>query len=152
MQVILLKDIENLGNKSEIVKVKDGYARNYLIPKGVAIRVTKSNIKVIEERRKKLEKERKKEIKTIEELKDRIESINDLVIKKKAGEEETLFGSVTSADIEEKLKEFDIEVNKKKIELPKPIKKLGEYNVDIKIHPNMKATLKFTIEEEKDEE
>jgi len=114
MRIILLEDIENVGRKGEIVRVKDGFARNYLIPKGVAIKVTDSNIKMIEEKKKKLEKEREREIKTVEELKNRIESLS-IIIKKKAGEEDTLFGSVTSADIEEALKAEGVEVDKKSI-------------------------------------
>ncbi len=147
MRIILLEDIENVGKKGEIVKVKDGFARNYLIPKGVAIKVTDSNIKMIEEKKKKLEKEREREIKTVEELKNRIESLS-ITIKKKAGEEDTLFGSVTSADIEDALKAEGIEVDKKNILLHEHIKKLGEYEVEVRIHPSVKALLKINVEKE----
>ena len=147
MKVILLEDIENVGKKGEIIKVKDGFARNYLIPKGVAIKVTKSNLKMIEERRKKLEKEREKEIKTVEDLKNRIESLS-LIIKKKAGEEDTLFGSVTSSDIEEALKAEGIEIDKKNILLHEHIKKLGEYEIEVRIHPSVKAVVKINVEKE----
>ena len=147
MRIILLEDIENVGKKGEIVKVKDGFARNYLIPKGVAIKVTDSNIKMIEEKKKKLEKEREKEIKTVEELKNRIESLV-LTIKKKAGEEDTLFGSVTSSDIEEALKAEGIEIDKKNIVLHEHIKKLGEYEVEVRIHPSVKALLKINVAKE----
>ncbi len=147
MRVILLEDIENVGKKGEVVNVKDGFARNYLIPKGVALKVTKSNIKMIEEKKKKLEKEREKEIKTVEELKNRIEAIT-LNIKKKAGEEDTLFGSVTSSDIEEALKAEGIEIDKKNILLHEHIKKLGEYEVEVRIHPSVKAVLKINVEKE----
>ncbi len=149
MKVILLHEIENLGRKGEIIRVKDGYARNYLIPKKLALYVSKSNIKMIEERQKKLEKEREKEIKTVEEFKDRIEKLK-VVIKKKAGEEDTLFGSVTSSDIEEALKAEDIEVEKKNIIIPEHIKKLGEYKVDIRIHPSVKAQLNIVVEKEEE--
>ncbi len=147
MRIILLEDIENVGRKGEIVRVKDGFARNYLIPKGVAIKVTDSNIKMIEEKKKKLEKEREREIKTVEELKNRIESLS-IIIKKKAGEEDTLFGSVTSADIEEALKAEGVEVDKKSIILHEHIKKLGEYEVEVRIHPSVKALLKIRVEKE----
>ena len=147
MRVILLEDIENVGKKGEVVNVKDGFARNYLIPKGVALKVTKSNIKMIEEKKKKLEKEREKEIKTVEELKNRIETIT-LNIKKRAGEEDTLFGSVTSSDIEEALKAEGIEIDKKNILLHEHIKKLGEYEVEVRIHPSVKAVLKINVEKE----
>ncbi len=147
MRIILLEDIENVGKKGEVVNVKDGFARNYLIPKGVALKVTKSNIKMIEEKKKKLEKEREKEIKTVEELKNRIETIT-LNIKKRAGEEDTLFGSVTSSDIEEALKAEGIEIDKKNILLHEHIKKLGEYEVEVRIHPSVKAVLKINVEKE----
>ena len=149
MKIILLHDIENLGNKGEVIKVKDGYARNYLIPKKLALYVSKTNIKMIEEKQKKLEKERAKEIKTVEEFKNRIEAVK-VVIKKKAGEEYTLFGSVTSADIEEALKSENIEVDKKNIILPEHIKKLGEYKVDIRIHPSVKAQLSIVVVKEEE--
>lgn len=149
MKIILLEDIENVGKKGDIVRVKDGFARNYLIPKGVAIKVTKSNLKMIEEKKKKLEKEREKEIKTVEELKNRIESL-EINIKKKAGEEDTLFGSVTSSDIEEALKNEGIEIDKKNILLHEHIKKLGEYEVEIRIHPSIKANLKIKVEKEEE--
>ncbi len=144
MKVILLESIENLGRKGEIVKVKDGYARNYLIPKKLALKVTESNIKMIMEKQKKLEKEREKEIKTVEDLKNRIESLK-LTFYKRAGEEDTLFGSVTSSEIEEKLKEEGIEIDRKKIVLKEHIKKLGEYEVEVKIHPEIKAKLKIEV-------
>jgi large subunit ribosomal protein L9 len=149
MKVILLHEIENLGRKGEIIRVKDGYARNYLIPKKLALYVSKTNIKMIEERRKKLEKEREREIKTVEEFKNRIEKLK-VVIKKKAGEEDTLFGSVTSSDIEEALKAEDIEVEKKNIIIPEHIKKLGEYSIDIRIHPSVKAQLNIVVEKEEE--
>ncbi len=149
MKVILLQDIENLGEKGKIIKVKDGYARNYLIPKKLALYVTKTNIKMIEERQKKLEKERVKEIKTVEELKNRIEALK-VIIKKKAGEEDTLFGSVTSNDIEKALEAENIKVEKKNIIIPEHIKKLGEYTVDIRIHPSIKAQLKIAVEKEEE--
>ncbi len=149
MKVILLQDIENLGEKGKIIKVKDGYARNYLIPKKLALYVTKTNIKMIEERQKKLEKERAKEIKTVEELKNRIEALK-VIIKKKAGEEDTLFGSVTSNDIEKALEAENIKVERKNIIIPEHIKKLGEYTVDIRIHPSIKAQLKIAVEKEEE--
>ncbi len=144
MRIILLESIENLGRKGEIVNVKDGYARNYLIPKGLAIKVTQSNIKMIQEKQKKLEKEREKEIRTVEDLKNRIESLK-LTFYKRAGEEDVLFGSVTSAEIEEKLKEEGIEIEKKKIVIKEPIKKLGEHEVEVKVHPEVKAKLKIEV-------
>ncbi len=144
MRIILLESIENLGRKGEIVNVKDGYARNYLIPKGFAIKVTESNIKMIQEKQKKLEKEREKEIKTVEDLKNRIESLK-LTFYKRAGEEDVLFGSVTSAEIEEKLKEEGIEIDKKKIVIKEPIKKLGEHEVEVKVHPEVRAKLKIEV-------
>ena len=102
---------------------------------------------MIEEKKKKLEKEREREIKTVEELKNRIESIT-LNIKKRAGEEDTLFGSVTSSDIEEALKAEGIEIDKKNILLHEHIKKLGEYEVEVRIHPSVKAVLKINVEKE----
>ena len=147
MKIILLEEIENLGAKGAIVKVKDGFARNYLLPKKAALRVTASNIKMIEEKQKKLEKDRAKELQSMEELKNQVEQIS-LTFVKKAGEEDTLFGSVTTAEIAEALKAKGIEIERTKVILPEAIKRLGLYNVELKIHPAVKATIKVQVNKE----
>ncbi len=147
MEVILVEDVPHLGRAGEVVKVKDGYARNYLIPKGLAQAATKENLKALEERRRQLERRSTRELERARELAARIGEIT-CTIRRPAGAEGKLFGAVTSADIEEALKEMGIEVDRKRIELPEPIKVTGAYTVPIKLHPEVTATLKLWVEKE----
>ncbi len=144
MRVILRVDVDKLGKAGEIKDVKDGYALNYLIPKKIAYPATAQNLKKIEEEKKqKLNKEEKLRSK-MEELKQKIESIS-CTISVKAGEDEKLFGSVTSQHITEKLHTFGINLDKRQIEIEEPIKKLGVYHIPIKLHPEVKAELKVWV-------
>ena len=144
MKVVLLEDIPSLGNIGDVVKVADGHGRNYLIPQGKALEATKKNVKT-SELQKKLTKDRVDRTKSYaEKLAERIESIS-CTISKQAGEEDKLFGSVTTMDIEESLKNEGIEVNRKKIMLEEPIKKLGIYSVPIKLHTEVISNLKVWV-------
>ena len=150
MKVVLKVDIDRLGRKGDIVEVADGYGRNYLIPKGYAIQVTKENLAVIEQQRRKLQKIREREFKNAQELAEKLSQL-ELVVKKKAGENEVLYGSVTSAEISEKLAEMGFQIDKKQIIIKEPIKRLGEHVVEVKVHPDVKAELKIKVEPEQEQ-
>ncbi|WP_028841689.1 50S ribosomal protein L9 [Thermodesulfobacterium hveragerdense] len=148
MEVILRTDVPKLGKAGDIVKVKDGYARNYLIPKGFAIPANQKNIKALEKERQiilaKAERERKK----LMSLAEKLEGL-ELVIYRRKIEEDRIFGSVTVADIVNALKEKGFEVDKKFIELNEPIKKLGVYEIPVKFSSDKVVTIKLEVVEEK---
>ena len=144
MRVILKEDVEGLGNAGDIVTVKDGYARNYLIPKGLAIRATARNVKALEKQRQMILQKINKEKKRYEAFANKLGELN-VVIKKKAGEEGKLFGSVTSRDIAEALEAMGYEVDRKKIELEEPIKSIGKYTVKVKLPYQIEAELAVEV-------
>ncbi|KXK00041.1 MAG: 50S ribosomal protein L9 [Acidobacteria bacterium OLB17] len=131
--VLLREDIDNLGGRGEIVKVKAGYARNFLLPQGVATLATKGNIKQIEQEREALLKKAAVEMATAEAQREQMASIS-LTFERKAGEHGTLFGSVTSMDIADALKAKGYEIDRKRVVLRDPIKETGEYTVNVKLH------------------
>ncbi len=147
MKVILKENIENLGQIGDLIQVKPGYARNYLIPQSRAIEATVRNVKVLEHQKKLIQDKILKTVKTAEGFAQRIESTS-VTISQKVGENDRLFGSVTAINIAESLKEEGIDVDKKKISLEEPIKKLGVYTVPIKLHPEVTASLKVWVVEE----
>jgi large subunit ribosomal protein L9 len=145
MNVILLDNVENLGNIGDLVKVKPGYGRNFLIPQGKAALATPRNIKEIDARRADLEKVAAADLAA---AKKRAESINglDLVIAANAGSEEKLFGSVGPIDIVEALKEVQVEVERSEVRMPDgPIHELGEYEVGVHLHSAVNATVKVRV-------
>jgi large subunit ribosomal protein L9 len=144
MKIILKEDLESLGKCGEVIQVKDGYARNYLFPKNLAIPATKGNLSSIEEitRQKKFRDEKKK--KGEEKLKSDLEKIS-ITAEVKVGEEDRVFGSVTSQDIAVLLKELGFEIDKRRIDLEEPIKALGVYTVPVKIHGDIVANLKLWV-------
>ena len=144
MKIILKEDLESLGKCGEVIQVKDGYARNYLFPKNLAIPATKGNLSSIEEitRQKKFRDEKKK--KGEEKLKSDLEKIS-ITAEVKVGEEDRVFGSVTSQDIAVLLKEQGFEIDKRRIDLEEPIKALGVYTVPVKIHGDIIANLKLWV-------
>lgn len=144
MKVILKEDVKNLGTMGQIVNVADGYARNFLIPKGLAIEANPKNIKSMEHIKRTINEKAKKIKNSAQELADKISKMK-LAIKAKAGEEGKLFGSVTQMDIAELLKSEGIEIDKKKIYLEEPIKRLGTYTISIKIHPEISAQLNLEV-------
>ena len=148
MIVILNKDVKGTGKAGDVVKVSDGYARNMLIPKGLATEATQGNIRHLE-KQKAIAAEKKAEEKAA--AKEKAEKIGNLTvtIKTKAGDGGKIFGSITSKDIAEGLKsQHGIEVDKKKIQLSSPIKQTGEMSVDIKLYSEVSAELKVKIEAE----
>lgn len=144
MKVILKEDVKNLGTMGQIVNVADGYARNFLIPKGLAIEANPKNIKSMEHIKRTINEKAKKIKNSAQELADKISKMK-LAIKAKAGEEGKLFGSVTQMDIAELLKSEGIEIDKRKIYLEEPIKRLGMYTISIKIHPEISAQLNLEV-------
>ena len=147
MNVILTEDVAHLGSAGDMLKVKDGYARNYLIPKGMAILATTENVKQLEHQKRQIQSKLNKLKKASESVAQQIESIS-CTIARAAGEEDKLFGSVTSADIYTSLKNEGIDVDKKKILLDEPIKSLGIFTVPIKIHTDVTANLKVWVVKE----
>lgn len=147
MQVILKEDVKNLGKAGEVVTVKDGYGRNFLLPRGLAIDATLKNIRQLEHQKKMILQRAKKLANDAQSLADRLASVA-VTIFAKAGEEDRLFGSVTSADISEALKQQGFEIDKKKIILEEPIKRLGEHTAKVKLHPEISVELKVVVNKE----
>ena len=144
MRVILKEDVEGLGRAGDIVNVKDGYARNFLIPRGLALRATAKNVKALEKQREMILQKVNKERKRYEAFAQKLSELN-VVIKKKAGEEGKLFGSVTSRDIAEALEEMGYQLDRKKIELEEPIKSIGKYTVKVKLPYQVEAELAIEV-------
>lgn len=147
MKVILKEKIENLGNVGAVVEVKDGFARNYLLPKDKALIPTAANLKYIEQHKKQLELKAIKEEGEAKEMADAIQGLL-VTIKKKAGNEGKLFGSVNVGDIVDELAKQKVEVDKKKVLLNEPIKMVGEYNVKIRLYPGIEPEIKVVVEAE----
>ena len=147
MKVILKDDVKNVGNMGDIVKVADGYARNYLVPRGLAVEASTKNIKSIEHEKRIIQEKAKKIKSSAQDLSDRISKVT-LVMKATAGEEGKLFGSVTTMDIAEALKKEGFEIDKKKISLDEPIKRLGEHTVNVKIHPEITTNVTVQVVQE----
>jgi len=147
MKLILKEDVKTLGKMGAIVDVAEGYAKNYLIPKKLAVEAITKNIKALEHQKKVIQEKAKKVRNSAQSLSEKISSLN-LTIKAKAGEEEKLFGSITSMDIADALKNEGIEIDRKKIVLEEPIKRLGSYTVGVKIYPEITAQLNITVASE----
>lgn len=148
MKVILKENIEKLGEMGSVVEVADGYARNYLIPRNLALEASLKNIKKFEHERNIILKRAEKVKKKAEELAERISKIT-VNIKAQTGEDDKLFGSVTSMDIADALLKQGIEIDRRKIIMPKePIKRLGSYTVEIKLHPQVTASLNIEVEKQ----
>ncbi len=144
MKVILKSDVKDLGRIGEVVNVKDGFARNYLVPQGLAVEASTKNVKAFEHEKKTIQELAKKVKAGAAGLAETI-AATKITIKAKAGEEDKLFGSVTSMDIVEALKAAGIEIDKKKIQLDEPIKRLGEYTVAVKLHSEVSAQLSVQV-------
>jgi len=144
MKVILTEDIPKLGKMGDLIQIKDGYARNYLIPRNLAVPANPQNIKALEHQKTLLKQKQNRIKREAEKLAQKIEKVS-CTISKPAGEEDKLFGSVTSLDIEKSLKEEGIKIDRKKILLEEPIKTLGIYKVPIKLHPEVTANLKVWV-------
>jgi large subunit ribosomal protein L9 len=147
MEIILRADVQHLGKIGEVVKVKDGYARNYLLPQGLAYPATEANKKKISYEGERLAKQQAAEKSAAETEATRLADVQ-LTFAVKVGEEEKLYGSVTASDIQRKLEELGIHVDKRKIDLAEPIRALGEYTVGIKIHPDVRPEVRVTVVKE----
>jgi len=147
MEVILLHDIDKLGTRGQIVKVADGFGRNHLLPKKLALLATPQNRKWAEQQRAKFLKQEAREKVEAEELAKLMEGVT-VVVKRKAGEQGTLFGSVTAMDIAEGLAAQGYNIDKRKVALEAPFKILGEYDVPVKLHREVTLTVKVKVEGE----
>lgn len=144
MKILLKESIENLGKKGDVVNVATGHGRNYLIPKKMAIEVTAANIKMIEMIQKSLRKGLEKEMKVYQSLIERLNAVT-LTFARKTADKDTLFGSVSVTDIREALAELKFDIEKKKILLDDPIKRLGNYTVPIKVFQDERAEIKLEV-------
>lgn len=144
MKVILREDVSNLGSAGTVVTVRDGYARNFLIPRHVAVPATSNSIKAFEHEKRTLDAKRAKRQKEAETLKAKLERVS-CSISKKVGEQDKLFGSVTTQDIEKAFKAEGFDVDKKDILLPEPIKALGVYTVPVRVFDDVVANTKVWV-------
>jgi large subunit ribosomal protein L9 len=148
MKVILKADVKGLGKKDSMVEVSDGYARNFLIPKGLAIEATTTNINEMKNKNESDRMKKERELAKAKEMAEKIKNIT-LVFKAKASEGGKLFGSITNKDVADKLKaDFKLDVDKKQIILEDAIKSLGTTEANIKLYPEVSAKLKIKIENE----
>ena len=147
MQVILLEDVSSLGKAGDLVKVSNGYGRNYLIPKKKAILATEKSVRVLDHQKRMVQHRMARVKKDIQKIAEEIENLS-CTFTRAVGESGKLFGSVTSMDIEAYLKDNGIEVDRKKIHLEEPIKSVGKFTVPIKLHPDVSAELKVWVVQE----
>ena len=150
VKVILREDVEKLGDAGEIVSVKAGYARNYLLPQALAYEATEASVRRLEQERERSEQQARRDFLEARRRASRLEEVS-LTFHARAGEESKLFGSITSADIADRLAEqgLDFEVDRKQIDLDEPIKTLGVYNVPVRLHGDVKPEIKvWVIKEE----
>ena len=144
MQVILKEDVEKLGLAGEVVEVKDGYGRNFLIPTGKAVLATPSARKVVDQQMKKVLEQRLANLDTAKETAEALQGTN-VTIAVKAGEEGKIFGTVTNVQIAEALKEKGFDIDRRKIQIDDDVKQLGEYTATINMHEEVKASLTFWV-------
>ncbi len=147
MKLILREDVENLGKSGEVVEVAGGYGRNYLLPRGLAVKASMKNLKEQEHQKRLIQVRMDKQKKEAEELAGSLDAVSCTIVRK-TGEEEKLYGSVTSRDIEEALKEEGVSIDRKRILLEEPIKKLGTYAVPVKLHTDVTGTIKVWVVKE----
>jgi large subunit ribosomal protein L9 len=151
MKVILKEDVKNLGEMGSIVDVKNGFGRNYLIPRNLAVEANPKNINEFEHQKKSILGKAKKIKQSAEDLADQISKIT-ISLEAQAGEEDKLFGSVTSKDIAEAISKQGVEIDKRKVILEEPIKRLGSYEVSVKVHRDVNATVKVEVKKSNTEE
>ncbi|MFH1779358.1 MAG: 50S ribosomal protein L9 [Candidatus Omnitrophota bacterium] len=144
VKLILLQDVEKLGKSGEVISVRDGYARNYFFPKGLALLATEQNLKAVEVEKKRMAEAQQKEKLEAQQLAERISRIS-CTIAVEVGRDDKLFGSVTSIDIQKALEAEGIVVDKKKIDLKEHINQIGIYSVPIRLHPEVTANLKLWV-------
>ncbi|HEU4400547.1 MAG TPA: 50S ribosomal protein L9 [Candidatus Polarisedimenticolia bacterium] len=147
MRIVLREDIDKLGRRGEVVKVADGYARNFLLPKGKALPATEGNMTTIEREKRRYVARQAKEKDAAEGLARRLAGVSCTIVRK-VGENEVLYGSVTAADVAEYLEKEGITVDKRRIQLEEPIRSLGIYNVPVRIHADVTAEVKVWVVKE----
>jgi large subunit ribosomal protein L9 len=147
MEVILREDIDKLGHRGQVVKVAPGYARNFLLPKKLAVAATESNKKIVEQER---QAHLRKEAKAKGEAEDLSKLLNgvSVTIRQKAGENDQLFGSVTSKDVADALAAANFTIDRRKVQLDEPIKQLGEYKVPVRLHRDVTAEITVVVAKE----
>jgi large subunit ribosomal protein L9 len=148
MKIILRQDMDALGLEGDTVEVANGYARNYLIPKGIALEANIQNVKLFETQRKKIDIKRVKAKEEAEKIKEKLADVM-ITISQKAGDEDKLYGSVTNMDIAAHLEKQGILIDRKKISMDKPIKTLGEFEVSIRLYPEVTGSIKVAVVPEK---
>jgi large subunit ribosomal protein L9 len=144
VQVILNEEVLNLGRPGDVVRVRAGYARNYLLPRGLAVEANPRNLRAFEHQKRIAMLKRETLKNQAVALKERIEAVR-LMLAARAGEEGKLFGSVTNIDLERALREQGLEIDRRRIQLAEPIKQLGEYTVVVRLQPEVEANLKFSV-------
>jgi len=147
MKIILKQDVSNLGKQGEVVNVSSGYARNFLYPRDLAVPSTPKGLKLIAEVQKRQASLDAKEMQVSQALAAKLEA-QEIKLKVKVGENDKLFGSVVSADIAEALEAAGLSIDKRKIKLEHPLKELGVYTVEVKLHPQVEAKVKVWLEKE----
>ena len=147
MDVILREDVEKLGHAGEVVTVKDGYARNFLLPRGLAYLMTDGNRRRLEEEQRQRDRRAAAEVSGARDVTDKLQAVS-LSFTMKAGEGDKLFGSVTAGDIAERLKAEGFEVDRKAVELEEPIKALGVYKVPVRLHADVKPEVRVWVVKE----
>ncbi|HOA54361.1 MAG: 50S ribosomal protein L9 [Acetivibrionales bacterium] len=148
MKVILKQDVRGLGKKDDLVNVSDGYARNFLFPRGLAVEANQSNLNMMKTRKEAEKVKKDRELAQAKKLAEKLRSI-EIVIKAKTGDTGKLFGSITGKDIADKLKEdFGLDIDRKKIVMPDAIRATGSYEIDVKLYPEVSSKLRVRIENE----
>ena len=148
VKVLLKKNVESLGSGGEIVKVRAGFARNYLLPRGFAVPATAGNLARVEELKKVAEKEAAESLAVAKELEVKIGAVS-VQIERASGDEDRMWGSVTAKDIEEAFARVGVEIDRKRIQLPEPIKQFGPAEVAIRLHTGLASTLKIEVTKKK---
>lgn len=144
VQLILNEDVPNLGRPGDVVKVRAGYARNYLLPRQLAVEANPKNLRAFEHQKRIALRKREALTTQASAIKERLEALQ-LTISARAGEEGKLFGSVTNIDLERSLREKGFDIERRRISLPEPIKQVGDYSVIIRLQPEVAANLKFSV-------
>lgn len=147
MELILREPIENLGRRGDIVRVANGYARNYLLPRKLGLPVTEANRRQVERERVIVEAREAKDRQSAQKISDQVSAV-ECIVARRVGETGTLYGSVTSADIVESLANLHLMIDKRKIELAEPLKELGDFVVPVRLHRDVKAELKVKVVKE----
>ncbi|HNQ78937.1 MAG TPA: 50S ribosomal protein L9 [Acidobacteriota bacterium] len=147
MKIILKDTVENLGNRGAVVEVKDGFARNFLIPKGLAMKFTQGALKLLQQEHRMYEAKQVKEKEDAQEMAEKLSAV-ELVVQKRSGDQDLLYGSVTPTDIADLLEEKGFKIDKRKILLHEPIKRLGEFEIRIRLHQEVVPVVKLTVTKE----